>query len=179
MNRKRGFTLIELLVVIAIIAVLIGLLLPAVQSAREAARRAQCVNNLKQLGLAVHNYVSTYSIFPLQCNYNTSETQDQGFSWSWCVAILPEIYNVASVLDTASGWRKVARTATLDGRVRMVGLWVREDWWAANATGPLPERPENTWHRLPVTQHDCERPPIRREVRGPLSFDALVGHGGE
>ncbi len=90
MNRpsRFGFTLIELLVVIAIIATLVAILLPAVQQAREAARRSTCKNNLKQIGLAIHNYHDTYSTFPPGYVWQGAPTTDVS-SWSWTAFILP------------------------------------------------------------------------------------------
>ncbi|QDT63324.1 DUF1559 domain-containing protein [Calycomorphotria hydatis] len=102
-SARGGFTLIELLVVIAIIAILIALLLPAVQQAREAARRSQCKNNLKQLALAMHNYHDSHRVFPPAYVdlRSTGQAGDDKGHWAWSAFILPymELSNVFETIQ--------------------------------------------------------------------------------
>lgn len=103
-STRRGFTLVELLVVIAIIGILIALLLPAVQAAREAARRAQCTNSIKQLGIALHNYHDSFRTFP-RYSQRPGNGGAQSYSYSVFVAILPYIEQraVYDLIKQASG----------------------------------------------------------------------------
>ena len=143
-DRRSGFTLIELLVVIAIIAVLIALLLPAVQAAREAARRTQCVNNLKQIGLALLNYEGNLHAFPpgYVSNFD-AQGNDTGPGWGWAAMLLPQfeqtpLYNAINV-NLA-----IEQPANVTGRLVVINNFlcpsdtVQPFWWAVNrnaATG--------------------------------------------
>jgi prepilin-type N-terminal cleavage/methylation domain-containing protein/prepilin-type processing-associated H-X9-DG protein len=123
-NRRlaHGFTLIELLVVIAIISVLIALLLPAVQAAREAARRAQCVNNLMQLAIAVQNYESSHELLPPGVVNLTGPIVDQpkGYHFGWVVQILPycELKNVYNHFNFKMGVYELPNFTTRTTLVR-------------------------------------------------------------
>lgn len=127
--RHRGFTLIELLVVIAIIAILIALLLPAVQQAREAARRTQCKNNLKQLALALHNYHDVYNQFPLggACNgggtWNTCGSSFRHADWSttWALALMPYVEQSALWSQWDSNLSSMAQSSSQGGAFNVTG----------------------------------------------------------
>ena len=105
---RKGFTLVELLVVIAIIGILIGMLLPAVQQVREAARRASCFNNLRQFGIAMHNYESAFKAFP-----ESRPRDNNGQRMSWCILVLDYIEqgNLSNIYDKNLRWRTGSNVA--------------------------------------------------------------------
>ncbi|TWU04279.1 DUF1559 domain-containing protein [Stieleria varia] len=154
---RLAFTLVELLVVIAIIGILVGLLLPAVQAAREAARRMQCSNNMKQLGLALQNYHSTYKNFPaLSGGTNNLGGGVANNNWlSWRIGLLP-------FFEQQGLWEQISNPSQLDRAGSPTQNWP--------AMGPVP------WHDnyLPwmtqVTTYRCPSDPVER-VGGPNSTE--------
>lgn len=132
-RRQRGFTLIELLVVIAIIAILIALLLPAVQQAREAARRTQCKNNLKQIGLAMHNYHDVYNMFPVGACARPSNNFGMDISTGAFTSILPflEAGNLKRLYDETLTWDQQNTVLNPDLATTIVPSYL-----CPSATGP-------------------------------------------
>ena len=145
LTRQRGFTLIELLVVIAIIAILIALLLPAVQQAREAARRMQCKNNLKQLGLAIHNYSEAVGAFPpgwLDCRPGNPPAGAAPGLWAWSAFLLPYLDQSPLFSQLTLEWFPVLastpRTQTSLGGLRCPSDTGPKNSWQNIATSSYP-----------------------------------------
>ncbi len=119
-RRNRAFTLVELLVVIAIIGILVGLLLPAVQAAREAARRMQCSNNMKQIALALHNYESTHKTLP---HGTPNCCTNNGFNWAVMIFPYLELTNLYSSMDTNGNLRNTPANISV-AQTKVVSGWI-------------------------------------------------------
>jgi prepilin-type N-terminal cleavage/methylation domain-containing protein/prepilin-type processing-associated H-X9-DG protein len=168
MQRRNGFTLIELLVVIAIIAILIGLLLPAVQKVREAAARLQCQNNLKQIGLALHNYHDAYKRFPYgstvpyaRVNDDSNLQMEMPFGPNWAVIILPYIEQnnlytqanvtsypgISNIPNVGSYKQWQANTSLLAG--------INQSWMSlVGATVPIYQCPSDPNNQIPYNDNN-------------------------
>ena len=121
---RRGFTLIELLAVIAIIGLMIALLLPAVQSSRESARRAQCINNLKQLGLAMHAYEDAHKVLPPgYVSDSNAMGDDTGPGWGWAAMILPQAEQTP-LFNAVNFAVAIEQPANLTARLPMIGVFL-------------------------------------------------------
>ena len=171
---QRGFTLIELLVVIAIIAILIALLLPAVQQAREAARRTQCRNNLKQVGLALHNYHDIYNTFPpgytarnLQASVPAMGANETGPGFAWSFAILPQMdgANIFSQVDTNGNSQDAANVAVV------------QDVVLSGMLCPSDPAPSDVFEVTDVSMSTYQLP--RSNYPGILGYDSVTVDAGQ
>jgi prepilin-type N-terminal cleavage/methylation domain-containing protein len=162
--KVRGFTLIELLVVITIIAVLVGLLLPAVQQAREAARRAQCMNNLRQMGLALHNYHDATGAFPpgyvSAVQTSGEDYPELGPGWGWGAMILPQIEQ-AALFNAIDFTQAIQSAASVTARRSVVRTYL------------CPSSPGDG----PASLKDGEKGPVALADVAPGQYLACAGQG--
>lgn len=160
-RRPRGFTIVELLVSIAIIGILVGLLLPAVQSAREFARRVQCGNNLRQIGLALHHHADSMRVFPASGWTTASKQNPTGVYIGWQASLLTHLEQkqVASGYDVNSHWW--SERNLLIGRIPIA-------IYQCPST-PLVERPRSLVAKPPRPALDLDSP------LGPTDYAAIMG----
>ena len=165
-SRRVGFTLVELLVVSAIIGVMVGLLLPAVQAAREAARRMSCSNNMKQLGLGLHNYHAAYNQFPAGVRGGTSPVEGWGF---------PFWYGLLPFIEQQALSERLVNAGTIPSQCQCPG-WIGTPW--AGSAGQLNNAVVNN---VVVTSFVCPSNPMEpnKNTAGPnMTFPSYIGIEG-